>query len=351
MISIDQNVTQQLAALVAVVSVAIIGVAMLLISPTWKRFEQTSFGLTIPEKRIINRIILLSFGPLLLFIFITNFIGVYAPGLFQPAARILYLLVLVIWIISILSSQVIKWIRKSKPSPKLASLPFMYRITLVWLILCIFFCLIALIGVTPAMLNIEIGPFNQDNYNWGRWFLFDGIIYFFIGIFCFAFASIEEKIKVRKPANNIGGKKSIVWRIAPLAVVLCLIITGVFTIPNQFKDDGSSFLNAFLSIPLDVKASVNISGTQFKVKNESDFDWEIVTLSLNKDGLSSGYTLDLESIKQEETYIVDITEFADSSGMRFNLSTMKPLRCSIDVRNSLGQSGTFSAILRKSANN
>ncbi len=344
---VNQYVAQQLAALVAVVSITIIGIAILLISQTWKGFENTSFGLTIPEKRVINRIILFLFGPLLLFIFITNFIGVYAPTLFQPVARILYLLIFVIWIISIIVSQIVKWMRKSQPSPKVESLPFLYRITLVWLTLCILFCLIALFGVAPTMLNIEIGPFNQDNYNWARWFLFDGIIYFVIGVFSFASIYLFQRIKVKKQANDFDKKKSIVWRMVPLAVVLCLLIAGIFTIPKQFKDNGSSFVDVFLLMPLDVEASVNIKGAQFDVTNESDFDWENITFSLNKDGLSSGYSISHESLKQWETYIVNITEFADSDGVRFNLSTMKPLRFSIDVHNSLGQSGTYSGPLKK----
>lgn len=344
---VNPYVTQQLAALVAVASIAIIGVAILLISPAWKGFENTSFGLTAPEKRVINRILRLFFGPLLLFIFITNFIGVYAPALFQPAARILYLLILVIWIISIITSQIFKWMRKSQPSPKVESLPFLYRTTLVWFALCILFCLIALLGVAPTMLNIEIGPFNQDNYNWARWFLFNGITYFVIGVFSFASTYLFQRIKVRKQANDIEKKKSIVWRMVPLAVVLCLLIAGIFTIPKQFEDNGSSFVNVFLLMPLDVKASVNIKGTQFDVTNESDFDWENITFSLNKDGLSSGYSISHESLKQGETYIVNITEFANGDGVRFNLSTIKPLRFSIDAHNSLGQSGTYSGILKE----
>jgi len=344
---INQYVTQQLAALVAVVSIAIIGVAILLISPTWKGFKNTSFGLTIPEERVINRIILLFFGPLLLFIFITNFIGVYAPSLYQPVARILYLLILVIWIISIIASQIIKWMRKSQPPLKIESLPFLYRTTLVWLALCILFCLIALLGVTPTMLNIEIGPFNQDNYNWARWFMFDGIAFFVIGILIFVSTYIFQRIKLQKQVNNIERKKSIAWRMVFIAIVLCLLIAGIFTIPKEFKDNGSSFINAFLFMPLDVKASVNISGTQFKITNESDFDWENITLSLNQDELSSGYNLNLESLKQGETYTVDVKEFANSNGVRFDLSTMKPLRFSIDVHNSLGQPGTSSSTLKK----
>ncbi len=346
---VDQNITQQLAALVALVSVSIIGVAILLISKIWNGFENTSVGLTIPERRLINRILLLGFGPLLLFLFITDFIGVYAPVLFQPVARSLFLLFLVIWIISILVFRIIRWKKKAQPSPRIEPLPLLYRTTLIWIALCIFTCLIALFGVAYPMLNIEIGPFNQENFNWARWFLVDGILFFIMGVLTFAFMHIFQRVEKKREADDIVKKKPIFkwvgWVI--LAIFSCLLVANIVTMVKQFDDKGSSFINTFLSMPLDVKGSVSISGTQFKITNESEFDWENVTISLNKEGLSSGYALIHELLRKGETYTVDITEFAKSDGTRFNLSTMKPLRFSVEVHNSVGQVGMYSGGLKE----
>lgn len=346
---VDQNITQQLAALVAIVSVSIIGVAILLISKIWKGFENTSVGLTIPERRLLNRILLLSFGPLLLFIFVTNFVGVYAPAFFQPVARSLLLLFLVIWIVSILAFRIIRRKREAHSSPKIEPLPLLYRTTLTWIALCIFACLIALFGVAYPMLNIEIGPFNQDNFNWARWYLVDGITFFFIGILSFAFIHIFQRIERKKQVDGtVKGKPIFKWAgWAVLIILSCLLVASIVTMAKQFDDRESSFISTFLSMPLDVKSSVSISGTQFKITNESEFDWENITISLNKEGISSGYTLSYELLRRGETYTVDITEFAKSDGTRFNLSTVKPLRFSIEVHNSVGQIGLYSGGLKK----
>lgn len=349
MLLVDQNITQQLAALIAVVSVAIIGVAFMLITPTWKGYQNTSVCSTSPERRAKNRFLMFSFGPLLVFLAITDFFGVYAPALVQPVARILFFAFLVIWIISIVIYQIVRAVRKTRSFIKLESLPLLYETTLIWIALCIFACLVALFGVAYPMLNIEIGPFNQDNFNWARWFLVDGILFFTIGILNFAFINIFQRIERRRPADDIVTKKPILtWvRWAVLAIFSCLLVVNIVVMVKQYEDKEISFINAFLSMPLNVQGSVSISGTQFKITNESEFDWENITISLNKEGLSPGYTLNHESIKKGETYITDITEFAKSDGTRFNLSIMKPLRFSVEVHNSVGQVGTYSGGLKK----
>lgn len=93
-------------------------------------------------------------------------------------------------------------------------------------------------------------------------------------------------------------------------------------------------------MPLDVKASADFYGAQFTVTNESDFDWENITFVINEGDLSSGYISYRESLKRGETYTTNASEFADNDGIRFDLSTMKPLRLSIIVHSSQGQSGT-----------
>ncbi len=347
---LGQDFTQQLAALVAVVSVAIVGVAILLVSPLWKGFENTSVGLTIAEKRLLNRILLLEFGPFLLLISITDFVGVYAPILVQPVARILFLLFLAIWIISIVVLRIVRWRKKANLSPKFETLPFLYRTALIWIALSISASAIALFGVAYPMLNIEIGPFNQDNFNWARWFLVDGITFFIMGLLSFSFIYLFQRIEKGRQADETVKRKPIVrWAAwAFFAVLLCLLSVNIVVMVKEIHTTGSSFLSAFLSMPLDAKGTVSISGTQFKVTNESEFDWNNITISLNKEGVFSGYTLTYESLKRGETYTVDITEFASSDGTRFNLSTMKPLRFLIEVHNSLGQSGTSYGILKKS---
>jgi hypothetical protein len=111
--------------------------------------------------------------------------------------------------------------------------------------------------------------------------------------------------------------------------------SGIYT-PNEES----------LSMPLDVKASINFNGIQFKITNHSDFDWENITFSIDKDGLSSGYILFHQSLKQGETYTVNAKEFANNNGLRFDPITMKSSLFSIDVYNSTGQFGTYTGYLK-----
>jgi len=331
---VDQNISQQLAALVAVVSIAIIGVAILLIPPTWKSFETAYFSLGKSEKYNIAKKLFLWFGLFILFILITNFIGAYAPSLMRPFGMLFILLLLIICIIFSIVSSIAKRKKEDSPSPRLEPLPFMYPATLTLIGFCIIFSSAALYGVAYPMLNIEIGPFNQDNLNLAKWFLVDGITFLILGVFNYAYTHLLQRMQAREQNNDNVKKKSIKWRIISIAILSCLLAGMILTIPKGFT------ISDFLSMPLNAKWSVNFTGTQFKITNESDFDWEDVTFSVNKWGLSSGYNLSYASLKQGETFTVDAEEFANNEGMRFAPQTIKPIRFSIDVKNSMGRVGT-----------
>jgi len=343
----DPNITQQLAALTAVVAVAIIGVAFLIISPTWKGFGNTYAFLSTSEKRLIIRNTLLYFGPFLILFFVTDFFGVYAPALAPTAARSIFLLFLAILIIYLLISQIIRWIRKTQPSPGMEILPFLYTFTLFCVALCILFCSVALFGVSNTMLNIEIGPFNQDNYNWARWFLVDGITFFILGIISFAYTLVCQKIGVKKQSDNVERNKTRVGRNVSFVVVFCLLLALLLLIPKQYENSGSEFIKDLISIPLNIKGPVSVNNQQFTTKNESNFDWKDITFNINKNGLSSGYSLGHDYLKQGETLTIEITEFANNEGIRFNPLTMKPLNLTIDLHDSLGRQGRAFCVLKK----
>jgi|AntAceMinimDraft_16_1070373.scaffolds.fasta_scaffold119988_1 hypothetical protein len=65
---------------------------------------------------------------------------------------------------------------------------------------------------------------------------------------------------------------------------------------------------------IDLDASVRVSETQFKIKNNDNFDWLNVKMEVNK----SKFYFKKDKIKAGETIIVDAIEFAKKDGTRFN---------------------------------
>jgi len=344
----NQNITQQLSSLVAVVAVAIIGVAILLIPNLYKNFKNTFSFLTSIEKLYIFKITYFFFTTIVLILLITDFVGIYIPTLVQTIGWSLFVILTIILLVYLIISGLFRrHNRKSKP--KLEILPYLYLNALVWTSSCIFACTIALFGVVYPMLDIEIGPFNQDNFNWARWLLLDGIIFFFMAILSFALIYISQ-IKILFLQNKEQKKISKAWYIL-LIIIICvfiiIVLTSTIGANEKYKNTGSSFLRDFFFIPLDMKARVNINNQYFIITNESDFDWQNVTILINEEELSSGYTNDVNLIKKAETVTIDIKEFAKYDGTRFDISIIKPLRVTISVENSMGRSGKLYGTLEK----
>jgi|GEM_PF-4470509 len=335
---VDQNISQQLAALIAVVAIAIIGVAILLIPSTWKSLETACSTLDKSEKYNIFKKLSLWFGLFILLIFITDFVGAYLPSLMRPFGMLFISLLVIATIIYSIVSLIINKRKKDLPSPPFKPLPFLYGANLALIAFCIIFTSAALYGVAYPMLNIEIGPFNQNNLNWAKWFLVNGISFFILGIFNYAYIYVYQRMQTREQIDDTVKKKSIRRRFIsvaiPIAIPLCLLAGMILTIPEGFG------INDFLSMPLSSRWSVSFTGTQFKITNESDFDWKDITFSVNKQGLSSGYCLSYASLKQGETFTVDAEEFANNEGIRFDPQIVKPIRFSVDVKNSMGRTGT-----------
>jgi len=340
---INQDVTQQLAALVAVVSVAIIGVAFMLVPSVWKGLTESSVIANSIEKRAMYQALFIIITPFLGLLAVIDLFGIYAPSLVQAAITISLLILMILMLVILLRVK-----NKSNLFDNILPLPFLYGNTLVWIALCILSSLFALLGVASTMLNIVIGPFALDNFNFAKWCLFDGIFFFFISIIDFAFIFMFQKFDMLEKPNNIQHSKKkplLKWVVSIFAIIIILFTISLVSSIKQYNEKHMSFIDAFLSIPLTVKPLVNINGTQFSITNLSSFDWENITLYINEDELSSGYTLYLNSLNKGQTYTIDIEEFANNEGIRFDPTTMKPVRCSIKVYNSLEESGTWSGPL------
>lgn len=196
-----QDITRELAALVTVVSIALVGTAAILLSPAWKGFEQRFLKLSSLERKTVLRNTLILLCPILILLGTETVVGVYWPNLVQVAVFLIMLLLAAIAVLSTPVVLILRRIRKTKPQ-KPDELSLLYFIALSFLALCIMCNLLALIGVTPTMLMIEIGPYGPDNFNWGRWMVLDGVFFFVCGIWTLGFAYIDDRTRLWKTKKD-----------------------------------------------------------------------------------------------------------------------------------------------------
>jgi uncharacterized membrane protein len=59
----------------------------------------------------------------------------------------------------------------------------------------VFFNIVALIGVSPKMLLISVGPLEPEDFEWAKWGLLIGIFAFSIGITFFGITLAVDKAR------------------------------------------------------------------------------------------------------------------------------------------------------------
>ena len=197
-----QDVSRELAALVAIVSIALVGTTIVLFPPAWRGFEERFLKLPSIEGKTVIKTTFILLCPILILVGTATVIGVYWPDLVQEAVLLVMFLLLAIAILSMPVVLVLRRIRKTQKPRKPDELSLLYFTALIFLTLCIICSLFALIGVTPTMLMIEIGPYGPENFNWGRWMLNDGVLFFVCGIWILGFAYIDDRTRLWKAKKS-----------------------------------------------------------------------------------------------------------------------------------------------------
>ena len=189
-----------IAALVAVVSIALIGVTYPLISRAWQVFEARYFSLNILEKKKVMSALMKTVLFILIFPISITFSGIYFPGYEQEvfflvmlAVIAIFILFMPIWFIQF----IIRKIKRIKQTPSKPDEPSLeYGFVLFFFAFSIFCSICSLFAVSSDMLNISIGPYNAENFNWGRWLMIDAIIFFMSGIYTFVLVYIKNRAQV-----------------------------------------------------------------------------------------------------------------------------------------------------------
>ena len=176
--NIDE-LTRAIAALTAVVSLAMIGISVRLLPQCWDRFQHHFQALSPSAKKSALPLLVFSHLPIVWAV-ISVFLTVTLHA-FLPDIAILVVIVTALLMFLIEIGAAIKRKIKKQTVVKIGKMemyaPY-YFTALSYMTLSVLFNIAALIGVSPAMLLIDIGPVGPENYEWGKWFLYIAIFAF-----------------------------------------------------------------------------------------------------------------------------------------------------------------------------
>ncbi len=188
---------QQVAALVALVSISLIGIQFAVIKRVWQLFERRCLALPRRERNYVALSGLWFLLPVFIIAGIFIYSRVYVPVEYSNVALIV---LLIVFSLLLLFSSLIVWIirkvrKRTAHKPDTAGLcSFTSIVIFIASVLC---SMLALIGVSATMLNVEAGPYGPQNYTLGKWILTLAITFFFLWMFLHAYAFVEDYLKKR----------------------------------------------------------------------------------------------------------------------------------------------------------
>jgi hypothetical protein len=168
----------QLAPAVSVMSIAIIGVSVLMIAASWKGLERSYLSLSTPLWHASKRASLVAFSLIFILMGATTVTGVYASTM---TVAVYFWVIIIITAIVMLLIIVASILRKSKkfrrphPPDMVCS---MYHFSLLLNVTGILCNIVLLVGITTSMINMKIGSIRIGNMELARWLVLDGVICF-----------------------------------------------------------------------------------------------------------------------------------------------------------------------------
>lgn len=180
--------TRELATFVALLSVAVIGVAVGFLRPTISRLQSRYQVLLSDEKSATTKMVMWMSALLLLISLLTVILGSISSDLLSwDLFRLVTLPILFVWgVLFVMTSRKRKdgesWTRKVDGQG------FFHLLSLVFLILGITFDLFGLFGVSATALDFHIGPFQDSDFRMGTLSLYWGITFFCLSVGILAWA-------------------------------------------------------------------------------------------------------------------------------------------------------------------
>lgn len=197
--------TGQIASIIGVQTIVIIGISLLLLAAAWKGFVHNYPSLSAPEWRATQRDSLVVFSLIFILMAVTTITGVYARAVVAAAYFWTVLVIIVVGLVLIVTVSVLRKLKKIRRPQKANKLCTFYHLALLLNATSIFCNVLSIVGTTSSIINVQTGAFHSVNFEWSRWLLLDGISCFVFGIFATGIAYFLDKTRQLKTKHLTDG--------------------------------------------------------------------------------------------------------------------------------------------------
>lgn len=194
----SNDVSRELAALIAVVSVVMIAANVNVLRCSWDRFQANWVRLSRPVWRFTSSVALFAgFAPTSLLILFVVYRAENQNYLIVSIFKVVPIVVLISFGLLLLVNIGIatKCRIKKKIIIEFDPKSGFYFIALSYIVFSMFFGACALICVSNTILLLTIGPFDPEYFDeWGKWFLYMGSSAFAAGLLFFGIGFLSDKV-------------------------------------------------------------------------------------------------------------------------------------------------------------
>ncbi len=190
---------RQIASDISLISIALLGVTFILLSIAWRGFLQRWLTMPREQRRPLVRASFIMILPILLPIVVATAVGAYWPTLVQTSYILVIMLLAVIatlYIVFVGFRKLFRYLLRKQGEPvpiKLDGTSIVYSCALMLLAIAVFCNAFALLGTINTAMDINIGPFQPENFNFARWLLTDAVLFFVGGMFTTGYAYLDDK--------------------------------------------------------------------------------------------------------------------------------------------------------------
>ena len=197
--NLPNEIAREIASNIMVIGIALLGVTFVVLSISWNGFKEVYYSLPLKIKKQLIELTVIANAIIVIPTVTVTVVGVRDPSLVEASGVLTFMALIVIFFVYTIATLIMRWLQ-NKPLrddfSKLDTGAFAHTQALLNFVFCIFCSAGAIWSATDSALDISVGQYTQDNFEFARWMLRDSVLFFMVGLLMLSVSLLLRKSPV-----------------------------------------------------------------------------------------------------------------------------------------------------------